>query len=66
MTVNQFGQIVVAANLTEGATGTVLFIITNSSSDNIVNLTVDIHNSAALDMTTDVLAKGFYFVRAIY
>lgn len=66
MTVNQFGQIVVAANLTEGATGTVLFIITNSSGDNIVNLTVEMHNSTALDMTTDVLAKGFYSVKAVY
>lgn len=65
-TVNQFGQIVVLANLTEGATGTVLFIITNSSGDNIVNLTVEIHNSTALDMTTDILAKGFYSVKAIY
>ena len=66
MTVNQFGQIVVAANLTKGATGTVLFIITNSSGDNIVNLTAEIDNGTAQDWTTDVLAKGFYSVKAIY
>ncbi len=65
-TVNQFGQIVVLANLTKGATGTVLFIITNSSADNIVNLTAEILDGTALDMTTDVLAKGFYNVKAIY
>ena len=65
-TVNQFGQIVVVANLTKGATGTVLFIITNSSGDNIVNLTAVIDNGTAQDWTTDVLAKGFYSVKAVY
>ena len=66
VTVNNYGQIVSDVNLTEGATGTVNFIIRNATGAVIANLTAIINNSTATDSTTNLLAKGIYTVEAIY
>ncbi len=65
-TVDNYGRIKLVANLTKGATGTVKFIISNTSFDPVANLTVEVKNATATDFTTVVLDKEFYHINAIY
>ena len=66
VTVNNYGNAVVVANLTKDATGTVNFIIMNSSADIVANLTANIKNGTANNFTSATLANGYYTVEAIY
>ncbi|MEE1150485.1 MAG: hypothetical protein UH242_05955 [Methanobrevibacter sp.] len=66
VSVNEYGQIVVVANLTKGATGIVEFTIMNATGAHVAEYNATIVNGSAEFDTRDVLPKGEYGVVAYY
>lgn len=64
ITVNEFGHIVVLANVTKDATGTVTFIFTANDKNSTVDVTID-NGTVKFDDVVD-LGKGHYGINTIY